>query len=78
MDIKYSRVQKECTICIEKQKFRSVLSWMCINVSVAQWIRRETTNLEIAGSSPVGDRSGNFLIFLILGCNEDGVTLRRS
>ena len=25
-------------------------------VSMAQWIRRETTNLEIAGSSPVGDR----------------------
>ena len=27
----------------------------CQAVSVAQWIRRETTNLEIAGSNPVGD-----------------------
>ena len=25
------------------------------NVPVAQWIRRETTNLEIAGSNPVGN-----------------------
>ena len=36
---------------------------MCINVSVAQWIRRETTNLETAGSSPVGD---NGCIFFCL------------
>lgn len=26
-----------------------------VGVPVAQWIRRETTNLKIAGSNPVGD-----------------------
>ncbi len=30
-----------------------------INVPVAQWIRRETTNLKIAGSNPVGDNNNN-------------------
>ena len=41
-------------------------------VSVAQWIRRETTNLEIAGSSPVGDKK-MFLqnVFFDVEQNED-------
>lgn len=30
-------------------------------VPVAQWIRRETTNLKIAGSNPVGDTKHIFL-----------------
>ena len=32
---------------------------ICVWVPVAQWIRRETTNLEIAGSNPAGDVYGS-------------------
>ena len=32
-------------------------------VPVAQWIRRETTNLETAGSSPVGDNDCQNIFF---------------
>ena len=35
-------------------------------VPVAQWIRRETTNLETAGSSPVGDNDCQKKIFFFL------------
>ena len=32
-----------------------------IGVHVAQWIRRETTNLKTAGSNPVGDNGGSMV-----------------
>ena len=54
----------------EKKIFFSLLSLsLCLlrsAVPVAQWIRRETTNLETAGSSPVGDNDCQKKIFFFL------------
>ena len=35
-------------------------------VPVAQWIRRETTNLKIAGSNPVGDKIFFFMRYVCM------------
>ena len=55
---------------IDRKLLRYVFLTVTQNVPVAQRIRRETTNLKIAGSNPVGDTTKIFSpIVLVLWCN---------